>query len=102
MSRAKFKDIAVIKDVGIFIRPGTVCPSGLLHINSSSGASFGSGQCFEFADEFVPGILLIPEGGICRVEIIRRRQRCVSCGTLSWAGETIVCPGCQSQVFENI
>lgn len=71
-------------------------------VNLASGASFGSGQCLEFESLVNYPIRLVPEGGICRVEPIRRRQRCVSCGCLSWTNETIVCPGCQSQVFENI
>ena len=100
MSRAKFKDITVIKDVGILSRPGTVCPSGLLHINTPSD-SFCSGGPLGGILPIQP-VRLIPEGGICRVESIRRRQRCVSCGSLSWTNDTIICPGCQSQVFENI
>ena len=47
-------------------------------------------------------VRLIPEGGICRVEPIRRRQRCVSCGQMSWRDEVITCPGCQSQTFEDV
>jgi len=101
VSRTKFKGIPVIKDVGIGSRAALLHAE---HIDVSSGASFGSGQCFDFADGFVPGdpLVLIPEGGICRVEPIRRRQQCVSCGQMSWVDETITCPGCQSQVFENI
>lgn len=106
--------------------PGLVCPSTPLHIvddgsigigsprrtllhvtdeiiNVSSAASFGSGRCLEYADPMhIHPIRLIPEGGICTVETIRRRQRCVSCGSTSWTDETITCSGCQSQVFEGV
>jgi len=86
-------------DVGIGSRAALLHAE---HINVSSGASFGSGQCFEFEPLVDYSIRLIPEGGIWRVETIRRRQRCASCGCISWWDETIACPGCQSQVFEDV
>lgn len=75
----------------------------ILPVNASCYASFGSGQCFEFGG-FVAAdpLVLVPEGGVCRVESVHRRQRCISCGNMSWTDETITCPGCQSQVFEDV
>ena len=45
---------------------------------------------------------LVPEGGVCRVETARKRQRCAHCGSMSWVDETIRCLGCQSQEFEDV
>lgn len=96
------EEMLSIKNMDIFSYPSSVCPSTLLHINTKQVTSFGSGQCFNFDGSFGDPLVLIPEGGVCRVESIRRRQRCVSCGNISWVDDTIVCSGCQSQVFEEI
>jgi len=107
-----------IKDTGIFRGPGSVCPSAQLHIETDGNIGLGEvplGANIETASQYsmtgglpfaysVPiyPIKLVPEGGICRVEAVRQRQRCTYCGQMSWKDETIRCENCQSQVFEDV
>ncbi len=79
---------------------GRGSPGGQLHINTASHDSMSGGLPFADSVPIYP-IELVPEGGICRVEPIRRRQRCTACGCISWWDDTITCPGCSSQVFED-
>ena len=91
MDGTRFKDMAVITH------------DGDIDIDMLSFESFGSGQCLELGG-FVLGdpLVLVPEGGVCRVEIAHKRQRCKYCGAVSWVDETIRCSGCGAQGFIDV
>jgi len=75
----------VVEDLGI----GTLSPP----MSGCCGASFLSEPLtYEDSMAFTPP----------HVPPKRGKQMCVSCGNLSWIDETITCPGCQSQVFEDV
>jgi len=70
-------------------------------INTASRYSMSGGLPFAYSLPIYP-IKLVPEGGVCRVEEIRQRRRCVYCGQISWKDKATRCENCRSQVFEDV
>ena len=89
-----------IGDNGILSFPGVVSPSTKLHIVNTVSNPTITGSSAAGVN-YWKGIPLI-EAAPAVVHNPRRKQRCVSCGQMSWVDETITCPGCQSQVFECV